>query len=110
MGRNESLYHENGQSCEKTFNLFQQPDVRHRRVKAPSNPEEQMPHQYCYTTPSPISTSFSPISFDLLPPLNDFWDALPEIFTWMTSGAPVPQCAIIQHGAGELRSVRACYR
>jgi predicted nucleotidyltransferase component of viral defense system len=38
----------------------------------------------------------------LLPPLNDFWDALPEIFTWMTSGAPVPQCAIIQHGAGEV--------
>jgi hypothetical protein len=38
----------------------------------------------------------------VLPPLNDFWDALPEIFTWMTSGAPVPQRAIIQHGAGEV--------
>jgi hypothetical protein len=38
----------------------------------------------------------------VLPPLNDFWDALPEIFTWMTSGGPVPQRAIIQHGTGEV--------
>lgn len=38
----------------------------------------------------------------VLPPLNDFWDALPEIFAWMTSSAPVPQRAIIQHGAGEM--------
>jgi hypothetical protein len=38
----------------------------------------------------------------VLPPLDDFWDALPEIFTWMTSGASVPQRAIIQHGAGEV--------
>jgi DNA-directed RNA polymerase subunit RPC12/RpoP len=38
----------------------------------------------------------------VLPPLNDFWDALPEIFTWMISGAPVPQRALIQHGAGEV--------
>jgi WYL domain len=40
--------------------------------------------------------------FPVLPPLNDFWDALPEIFTWMTSSAPVPQRAIIQHGIGEV--------
>ncbi len=38
----------------------------------------------------------------VLPPLSDFWDALPEIFTWITSGAPVPQRAFIQHGAGEI--------
>jgi len=38
----------------------------------------------------------------VLPPLNDFWDALPEIFTWMTSGAVIPQRALIQHGAGEI--------
>jgi hypothetical protein len=38
----------------------------------------------------------------VLPPLSDFWDALPEIFTWITSGAPVPQRALIQHGAGEI--------
>jgi predicted nucleotidyltransferase component of viral defense system len=37
-----------------------------------------------------------------LPPLNDFWDALPEIFTWLMSGAPIPQRATIQHGAGEI--------
>jgi predicted nucleotidyltransferase component of viral defense system len=37
-----------------------------------------------------------------LPPLNDFWDALPEIFNWMMSGAPVPQRAFIQRGAGEV--------
>ena len=37
-----------------------------------------------------------------LPPLNDFWDALPEIFTWLMSGASIPQRATIQHGAGEI--------
>ena len=38
----------------------------------------------------------------VLPPLNDFWDALPEIFTWILSGAEMPQRAYIQHGAGEI--------
>jgi predicted nucleotidyltransferase component of viral defense system len=38
----------------------------------------------------------------VLPPLNDFWDALPEIFNWMTSGAPVPERALIQRGIGEV--------
>jgi hypothetical protein len=38
----------------------------------------------------------------VLPPLSDFWDALPEIFTWITGGAPVPQRAFIQHGVGEI--------
>jgi len=38
----------------------------------------------------------------VLPPLNDFWDALPEIFTWMTSSAPLLQQAVIQRGAGEV--------
>lgn len=38
----------------------------------------------------------------VLPPLNDFWDALPEIFNWMMSGAPIPQRALIQRGIGEL--------
>jgi predicted nucleotidyltransferase component of viral defense system len=38
----------------------------------------------------------------VLPPLNDFWDALPEIFTWIMSGAEIPQRAFIQHGAGEI--------
>jgi hypothetical protein len=42
----------------------------------------------------------------ILPPLHDFWDALPEIFTWIASGAEIPQRAIIQHGAGEI-AVRA---
>jgi hypothetical protein len=37
-----------------------------------------------------------------LPPLNDFWDALPEIFVWMMSGVPVPQRAVIQHATGEV--------
>jgi len=37
----------------------------------------------------------------VLPPLHDFWDALPEIFTWVT-GAAIPQRAIIEHGAGEV--------
>jgi predicted DNA-binding transcriptional regulator YafY len=38
----------------------------------------------------------------MLRPLNDFWDALPEIFNWMTSGAPIPQRAVIQRGIGEV--------
>ena len=33
---------------------------------------------------------------------NDFWDALPEIFAWIMSGAEIPQRAHIQHGAGEI--------
>jgi len=37
-----------------------------------------------------------------LPPLNDFWDALPELFNWITSGAPIPQRALIQRGIGEV--------
>ncbi len=38
----------------------------------------------------------------VLPPLNDFWDALPEIFNWIMTGAEIPQPAFIQHGAGEI--------
>jgi hypothetical protein len=37
-----------------------------------------------------------------LPPLNDFWDALPEIFNWITTSAPIPQRALIQRGIGEV--------
>jgi predicted nucleotidyltransferase component of viral defense system len=37
-----------------------------------------------------------------LPSLTDFWDALPEIFSWMMSGASRPLQAQIQHGAGEI--------
>ena len=42
----------------------------------------------------------------VLPPLNDFWDALPDVFTWMMSGAELPQRGFIQHDAGEM-AVRA---
>ena len=38
----------------------------------------------------------------VLPPLGDFWDALPEIFSWIMSSGPVPQRALIQHGSGEI--------
>ncbi len=38
----------------------------------------------------------------VLPPLNDFWNALPEIFQWMMSGAAVPQRALVQRGIGEV--------
>jgi hypothetical protein len=37
----------------------------------------------------------------VLPPLSDFWDALPEIFTWILRGTKVPRRALIQHGASE---------
>jgi predicted nucleotidyltransferase component of viral defense system len=37
-----------------------------------------------------------------LPSLVDFWDALPEIFAWIMSGAEPPQQAHIQHGFGEI--------
>jgi len=42
----------------------------------------------------------------VLPPLNDFWDALPEIFTWIMGGAEVPQRTQIEHAVGEI-AVRA---
>ena len=37
----------------------------------------------------------------VLPPLNDFWDALPEIFAWIMGAAEIPHRAHIPHGAGE---------
>lgn len=38
----------------------------------------------------------------VLPPLNDFWDALPEIFAWVTGGAEIRPLANIQHERGEI--------
>jgi hypothetical protein len=38
----------------------------------------------------------------VLPPLDDFWNALPEIFSWLTNSAPVPIRAIISAGANEV--------
>ena len=38
----------------------------------------------------------------VLPPLSDFWDALPEMFDWIVSGAEIPQRALIQHGVDEI--------
>jgi WYL domain len=37
----------------------------------------------------------------VLPPLNDFWDALPEIFSWMAGAAELPQRGFIRHDPGE---------
>ncbi len=37
----------------------------------------------------------------VLPPLNDFWGALPEIFSWMTGAAEIPQRGFIRHDPGE---------
>jgi hypothetical protein len=37
----------------------------------------------------------------VLPPLNDFWDALPEIFSWMTGAAEIAQRGFISHDPGE---------
>jgi hypothetical protein len=37
----------------------------------------------------------------ILPPLADFWDALPEIFAWITGAAEIPQRGYIPHPAGE---------
>jgi Nucleotidyl transferase AbiEii toxin, Type IV TA system/WYL domain len=37
----------------------------------------------------------------VLPPLNDFWEALPEIFSWMTGVAEIPQRGFIRHDPGE---------
>ncbi|MDQ3774030.1 MAG: nucleotidyl transferase AbiEii/AbiGii toxin family protein [Pseudomonadota bacterium] len=38
----------------------------------------------------------------LLPPVTDFWEALPEIFTWIMSGAEAPQRTPIEPGSGEI--------
>lgn len=36
-----------------------------------------------------------------LPPQADFWDALPEVFTWFTGAAEAPERAHIEHADGE---------
>ena len=38
----------------------------------------------------------------VLPPVADFWDALPEIIAWIMSGAEAPQRARIEPGSTEL--------
>jgi len=38
----------------------------------------------------------------ILPPMSDFWNALPEIFTWLMGGAEIPQRTQIQYGVGEV--------
>jgi len=38
----------------------------------------------------------------VLPSLDDFWNALPEIFNWMSGAVAAPQRAHIQHAAGEV--------
>jgi predicted nucleotidyltransferase component of viral defense system len=42
----------------------------------------------------------------ILPPIDDFWNALPEIFSWLTSSAPVPIRSFIPSGANEV-AIRA---
>jgi predicted nucleotidyltransferase component of viral defense system len=37
-----------------------------------------------------------------LPPLADFWEALPDIFNWITGTAAIPQRTYIQQAAGEV--------
>jgi predicted nucleotidyltransferase component of viral defense system len=38
----------------------------------------------------------------VLPPLDDFWNALPEIFSWLTSNKPVPLRASISPSPNEV--------
>jgi len=38
----------------------------------------------------------------MIPPVEDFWDALPEIFTWVMGGAEVPQRTRIEPGSNEV--------
>jgi hypothetical protein len=38
----------------------------------------------------------------VLPPLDDFWNALPEIFSWLTSNKPVPLRASISPSLNEV--------
>ena len=38
----------------------------------------------------------------MLPPIQDFWDALPEIFAWILSGAETPQRLRIEPGSTEI--------
>ncbi len=42
----------------------------------------------------------------VLPPLSDFWDALPEIFDWLLGRVEIPHPAFIAHPASEV-AVRA---
>lgn len=43
----------------------------------------------------------------VLPPVADFWAALPEIFNWITTGAAAPQREIIRAGASEISTIRS---
>jgi hypothetical protein len=38
----------------------------------------------------------------VLPPASDFWDALPEIFSWIHSGAEAPERTIIRPGSQDV--------
>lgn len=38
----------------------------------------------------------------MLPPIQDFWDALPEIFAWILSGTELPQRVRIEPGSAEV--------
>jgi predicted nucleotidyltransferase component of viral defense system len=38
----------------------------------------------------------------VLPPVADFWAALPEVFTWLMGRAEAPQRAVIQPGSAEI--------
>lgn len=40
--------------------------------------------------------------FPMLPPVADFWEALPEVFAWITSGAETPQRMPIAGGVAEI--------
>jgi predicted nucleotidyltransferase component of viral defense system len=42
----------------------------------------------------------------VLPPVSDFWAALPEIFTWLMGGSEAPQRARIEPGSSEI-SIRS---
>jgi len=43
----------------------------------------------------------------VLPPVADFWAALPEIFTWLMGGAEAPLRARIEPGSTET-TIRSC--
>jgi predicted nucleotidyltransferase component of viral defense system len=38
----------------------------------------------------------------VLPPVGEFWEALSEVFSWIASGAEIPERAQIQHATGEV--------
>jgi predicted nucleotidyltransferase component of viral defense system len=69
----------------------------HKSIAVPTF-ESLLPHRQTLEVTWPQMLAHQ---LPVLPPLEEFWNALPEIFLWLMSGRAVPQPAIIHPSATE---------